>query len=77
MENQSRQVVVPTQELLSILSSIQLVSSRGAFRPEEFVEVGTAYQKIYDFLTDLGAINQPKVANQVAPESIQAGLVSG
>jgi|APFre7841882793_1041355.scaffolds.fasta_scaffold20037_3 hypothetical protein len=77
MENQARQVVVPTQELLSVLSSIQLASSRGSFRPEEFVEIGTAYQKIFEFLTDLGAINSSKSSNQANNESIQAGVASG
>lgn len=55
-----KQVIVPSKELLTALSSIQLASSRGAFRPEEFVEIGTAYQKLYQFLIDLNVITAPK-----------------
>lgn len=55
-----KQVIVPSKELLTALSSIQLASSRGAFRPEEFVEIGTAYQKLYQFLIDLNVITASK-----------------
>jgi hypothetical protein len=64
----TKQVVVPSKELLTALSSIQLASSRGAFRPEEFVEIGTAYQKLYQFLVDLNVITPPQ-SDQAAPPS--------
>jgi len=56
---QQKEVQIPAQELLTLLSLIQLASSRGAFRPEEFVDIGTAYQKLYSFLVDLNVINVP------------------
>ena len=56
---QPREVQIPAQELLTLLSSIQLASSRGAFRPEEFVDIGKAYQQIYSFLLDLNVITAP------------------
>jgi hypothetical protein len=57
--DQAKEVQIPAQELLTMLSLIQLASSRGAFRPEEFVEIGTAYQKIYSFLVALNVISVP------------------
>lgn len=56
---QQKEVQIPAQELLTLLSLIQLASSRGAFRPEEFVEIGNAYQKLYSFLVDLNVITVP------------------
>lgn len=56
MTPESKQVQVPSKELLTILSSMQLASSRGAFRPEEFTEIGSAYQALYAFLVDLNVI---------------------
>lgn len=58
-KTQQKEVQIPAQELLTLLSLIQLASSRGAFRPEEFVDIGTAYQKLYSFLVDLNVINVP------------------
>jgi hypothetical protein len=72
-QNQTRQVQVPSKSLLTALSSLQLASSRGAFRPEEFVEIGTAYQELYAFLTDLGVLAPPKAAEESAQQSIQPG----
>ncbi len=64
---QTKQVNVPSKELLVILSSLQLASSRGAFRPEEFVEIGSAYQSLYQFLLELGVIAPPQPASAPAP----------
>ena len=63
---QTKQVNVPSKDLLVILSSLQLASSRGAFRPEEFVEVGSAYQSLYQFLVELGVVGQPQSAPEPA-----------
>jgi hypothetical protein len=62
MSTESKQVQVPSKELLTILSSMQLASSRGAFRPEEFTEIGSAYQALYAFLVDLNVITPPPAA---------------
>ena len=69
MDNQQKQVVVPTVDLLTILGTLQLASSRGAFKPEEFVQIGTAYQKLYEFLVGIGAINAGPTAQTDAPQS--------
>lgn len=59
MTTDQKQVQVPSKELLSLLSIIQLASNRGAFRPEEFVEIGSAYNKLYEFLVDLNVLAAP------------------
>lgn len=64
---EARQVSVPSKELLVILSTLQLASSRGAFRPEEFVEIGNAYQALYQFLVGVGVITPPQPAPDVTP----------
>lgn len=70
MENQdtqAKQVSVPSKELLTILSVIQLASNRGAFKPEEFVEIGAAYQSLYQFLADIGVIAPPASNSEQTP----------
>jgi len=64
MSTESKQVQVPSKELLTILSSMQLASSRGAFRPEEFTEIGSAYQALYSFLVDLNVIAPAPAATE-------------
>lgn len=73
-ESQARQISVPSKELISILGALQLASTRGAYRPEEFVEIGSAYQSLYQFLTDIGAIAPPTPATEPAQ---QPGTASG
>lgn len=76
MDSQQKQIVVPAQDLVSILGALQLASSRGAFRPEEFTQIGTAYQNLYQFLTDLGAITAPQTPPEETPAD-QPGSASG
>jgi len=52
------------QDLVSLLNIIQLTASRGAFRAEEFTEVGSVFERLRNFLISSGAIsvNQPEQA---------------
>lgn len=50
------EIQIPANEILALLSAIQLASSRGAFRPEEFTSVGSAYEKLFSFLGAIGVI---------------------
>ncbi len=70
-DTQQTQVVVPSKELLTILSTLQIASSRGAFRPEEFVEIGSAYQKLYEFLVSLKVITPQSSAPAPAEQPNQ------
>lgn len=67
-EEIKKDVSIPAKELVTLLGIIQLVSSRGVFRPEEFVDVGNAYNKLYEFLADLNVINKPNSSVQSSKE---------
>ena len=67
-EEIKKDVSIPAKELVTLLGIIQLVSSRGGFRPEEFVDVGNAYNKLYEFLADLNVINKPNSSVQSSKE---------
>lgn len=54
-----KEIQIPSNDLVTLLSLIQLASSRGAFRPEEFVDIGNAYNRLYSFLVDLNVIKGP------------------
>lgn len=58
-EQKQPEIQVPANELLSLLSAIQLASSRGAFRPEEFTSIGGAYEKVFSFLGAIGVLQNP------------------
>jgi hypothetical protein len=46
-------------DILLAAQTIQLASSRGAFRVEEFTQVGGVYERLVGFLKDSGAIQSP------------------
>lgn len=50
------------QDLTSVLHTIQIASSRGAFRAEELSTVGGLFDRIFKFLEAAGAVskNPPK-----------------
>ena len=43
-------------DLVFVLQTIQLASSRGAFKPEEFTAVGACYERLFAFLEVAGAV---------------------
>jgi len=53
------------QDLAAIKSVIDVASSRGAFKPNEMVAVGTVYNKLAGFLDAVAA--QSKAAETEAP----------
>jgi len=55
----TEQVQLQLQDLLSAVQIIQLASSRGAFRAEEFTLVGGVYERIASFLQSSGALTPP------------------
>lgn len=64
MNSDTKEVQVPSKELLTILGSLQIASSRGAFRPEEFSEIGHAYEKLHAFLVELNVITPKPTAQE-------------
>jgi hypothetical protein len=67
MSDQAQQDQAPAQEpvqlkiadLLLAAQVIQLVSQRGAIKPEEFTQVGGLYERLVAFLQASGAIQPP------------------
>jgi hypothetical protein len=50
------------QDLLSAAQIIQLASTRGAFRPEEFTTIGKTFESIVGFLQASGALKPAETA---------------
>jgi hypothetical protein len=68
MSDETTEQSVPVQlqlgDLVSALETIQLASSRGAFKPEEFTAIGGVYERIFAFLETTGAVSRPAPVEQ-------------
>jgi hypothetical protein len=53
-------VALQLEDLVRTLEIINLASSRGAFKPEEFTLIGEVYNRMFAFLQASGAIQQPQ-----------------
>jgi hypothetical protein len=53
------QVSLQLTDILAAAQCIQLASTRGAFRAEEFTQVGGTYERLVSFLQASGALNTP------------------
>lgn len=56
---EQKEVQLQLEDLVRALEIINLSSSRGAFKPEEFVTIGGVYERIFAFLIASGAIQRP------------------
>ncbi len=45
-----------SQDLVVVLEALQVASSRGAFKVEEFKAIGETYTRLYSFLVSSGVI---------------------
>jgi len=68
---QVQQTQLQLSDLLLCAQAIQLASQRGAFRAEEFTQVGGVFDRITAFLKESGAI-QPKPATGESADSTTA-----
>ena len=59
-------VTLQLQDILAAAQCIQLASTRGAFRAEEFSQVGAVYDRVIAFLKDSGAL-QPAPSADATP----------
>jgi hypothetical protein len=53
----TNQINLQLTDLIIAVQAIQLASSRGAFKPEEFTDVGGCYERIVAFLSASGAVS--------------------
>jgi hypothetical protein len=63
-EPAAKDVQLQLADLVSVLSTLQLAASRGAFRPEEFTEIGGVYSRLFEFLESTGAVSRPDAQGQ-------------
>ena len=66
-QEQQEPVQLQLSDLLLYAQVIQLASSCGAFKPEEFTQVGALYERIVTFLQTSGALKQAETPE--APEA--------
>ena len=57
------------QDILLAAQCIQLASQRGAFRADEFTQVGSLYDRLTAFLKESGAIQQQATEASAQPTS--------
>jgi hypothetical protein len=65
---EQQSVQLQLSDILVAAQSIQLASTRGAFRAEEFTQIGGCYERLVAFLQSTGALQQPTGAS-AAPTS--------
>lgn len=56
------QVQLNLSDLVIVLETMNLASSRGAFKPDEFATIGPCYDRIFNFLLASGVIKPQQSA---------------
>ena len=56
-------------DLATAIQAIQLAAQRGAFRAEEFKQIGSCFENIFAFLDANGAIKRPEAEGSAEDES--------
>ncbi len=69
-EQPQNQPQLNLSDLVVVLETLNLASSRGAFKPEEFTTIGPCYERIFNFLLASGVIQpqQPAAAAGQQPQ---------
>lgn len=65
VEQQNLELTI--QDLAALRSIVDVASSRGAFKPNEMVAVGTAYNKLAAFLEGIAKQQQEAAGQAEAP----------
>lgn len=58
-----------SQDLVVVLEALQVASSRGAFKVEEFKAIGETYTRLYSFLVSSGVITPQQQQTQSSEDS--------
>lgn len=56
-------------DLATAIQAIQLAAQRGAYRAEEFKQIGSCFENIFAFLDANGAIKRPEAEGSAEGES--------
>ena len=67
--NQEPSAQLQLSDLILCAQAIQLAAQRGAFKAEEFTQVGGAFDRITAFLRASGAIKPAEPAGETADQS--------
>jgi hypothetical protein len=63
------QLQLQLKDIVVAAQALQLAAQRGAFRAEEFTEIGGMYDRIFTFLKESGALNAIQPAAGTAPDA--------
>lgn len=66
---QEQSASISLADLTIAVQAIQLGASRGAFRAEEFAQIGTAFERLVGFLEANGAIKRNEPTEAPADEA--------
>jgi hypothetical protein len=58
-------------DLLACVQLIQLATQRGAYKAEEFTQIGAVYDRMVSFLKDSGAIQPAPTASEPAEQTAE------
>jgi len=62
------QIGLQLGDIVAATQLIQIASTRGAYRAEEFTQVGAVYDRLLKFLKDSGAIQTTQPASETPAE---------
>lgn len=71
-EATTQQTQLQLSDILLTAQVIQLASQRGAFRAEEFTQVGALYDRLIAFLKESGALEKKPAGDEKAAEETAA-----
>ena len=63
-QQEQPQVQLNLSDLVVVLETLNLASSRGAFKPEEFSTIGSCYERLFNFLLASGVIKPQQQGDQ-------------
>jgi len=59
MENENTSTLLSLSDMITMKNIINIVSTRGAFKPEEMVVVGQLYNKLSEFIDSVNVTQEP------------------
>ena len=70
-QEQTEAAQLQLSDLLLCMQAIQLASTRGAFRAEEFTQIGGVFDRVTAFLKASGAIKAPETSESADQSSAE------
>ena len=70
-QEQTQATQLQLSDLLLCMQAIQLATTRGAFRAEEFTQIGGVFDRVTAFLKASGAIKSPETSESADQSSAE------